>query len=399
MLLLKMLTFNRNFVEQARLENEASRAPKGFTAILAGAVALGGCTTFPSDRMGKCGGVPAIGTLADGSREMRLSVLTYNVEGLPWPARQNRGPRLLEITRQLAAKRASGTAPDIVLIQEAFTNTAVRIGERAGYANYVRGPGAGMRRPPTSEEAEPELVERRKRGKGEGFPQFMPSGLYILSDFAIMQATRQPFRSRECAGFDCLSNKGLLHARVAVPGLPQPVDLFNTHLNSRGSTGVSEHRSLLAHRLQVEETGRFIETHRDPANPLIFGGDFNMRNAPDRYERFAMTKPWPIVHEWCLRPSAGCDVRLSWDGDTPWMDTQDLQGFDSGTRVTVRPERVEAMFDAPWKGRPLADHDGFLVVYRLSWQPAPEEPDMVQSRCSARLSKRLAGVSTSGANS
>ena len=58
---------------------------------------------------------------------------------------------------------------------------------------------------------------------------------------------------------------------------------------------------------------------------------------------------------------------MSWDGDEPWMDTEDLQGFESGGGVTVEPIRVEAMFDKPWKGDTLSDHDGFLVVYRLSW--------------------------------
>jgi endonuclease/exonuclease/phosphatase family metal-dependent hydrolase len=390
LLLLKMLTLKRNLVKHGLAPKVTRRARATLSALLGGAV-LGACTTFPDDRMGACGRAPMIERQADGSRSAEISVLTYNVEGLPWPARQNRAPRILEITRQLGAMRAAGTAPHIVLLQEAFTNSAVRIGPRAGYANFVRGPHAGMPRPPASEEAERELVGNRKRRKGEGFAPFMPSGLYILSDFPVMQATRQPFRSRECAGFDCLSNKGLIHARVVIPGVPDALDLFNTHLNSRGSTGVSEHRSLLAHRLQVDETGRFIDTHRDAANPLVFGGDFNMRNAPDRFERFALRKAWPLVHEWCLPPEAGCDVRVSWDGDTPWMDTQDLQGFHSGARVKVRPVRVEAMFDKPWKGRPLADHDGFLVVYRLSWTSAPGEPDMVQSRCSARPPNGLAG--------
>jgi hypothetical protein len=218
----------------------------------------------------------------------------------------------------------------------------------------------------------------------------MPSGLYILSDFPILAAERQPFRARECAGFDCLSNKGLLYARIAVPGVPDPLEIFNTHLNSRGSTGVSEERSLLAHRLQIDESSRFIEARREGGYPLVFGGDFNMRNAPDRFERFALRKPWPIVHQYCVEPGARCDVRLSWDGDTPWMDTQDLQGFDSGTRVSLRPVRVDALFDEPWKGRPLADHDGLLVVYGLTWRAAAGEPDTVQSRCSSAGTVRLA---------
>jgi endonuclease/exonuclease/phosphatase family metal-dependent hydrolase len=376
LLLLKMLKFNKQFARRA--------AP---ALLLAG---VAGCASFPVDRTGWCARAPAI-VQAGERREAEISVLTYNVEGLPWPVRKGRAPRLRKIGRQLAAMRSAGTAPDIVLLQEAFSGPAARIGQRAGYANFVRGPTRGMKRPPTSEEAERALVGNRRKGKGEGLRQLMPSGLYILSDFPILAAERQPFRARECAGFDCLSNKGLLYARIAVPGVPDPLEIFNTHLNSRGSTGVSEQRSLLAHRLQIDESSRFIEDRREARYPLVFGGDFNMRNAPDRFERFALRKPWPIVHQWCLEPGANCDVRLSWDGDTPWMDTQDLQGFDSGARVSLRPIRVDALFDEPWKGRPLADHDGLLVVYRLSWPAEAREPDTVQSPCSSAPPDRLAG--------
>jgi hypothetical protein len=58
---------------------------------------------------------------------------------------------------------------------------------------------------------------------------------------------------------------------------------------------------------------------------------------------------------------------MSWDGDAPWLDTQDLQGFDNGALVAVRPLRVEAKFDGPSTGGKLSDHDGYEVTYRLSW--------------------------------
>jgi endonuclease/exonuclease/phosphatase family metal-dependent hydrolase len=348
------------------------------------ALLLAGCASYPADRLGHCAARrPIVAEGPAGERSTTLSVLTYNVEGLPWPVRSGRAPRLREIARQLRTLRGEGRAPDVVLLQEAFSNDAARIGRRAGYADYVRGPSAGMKRPGTSEEAERALVGKRKRRKGEGFPQFLSSGLYVLSDYPIVVARRQPFRSRECAGFDCLSNKGLLFARIVMPGVPAPVDIFNTHLNSRGSTGVSEARSLLAHRLQIEETARFIEEMRSPRHPMIFGGDFNMRRAPERFERFAVRQRWPIVHQWCVEPGSACDVRLSWDGDAPWMDTQDLQGFDSGAGVEVEPALVDALFDEPWRGSPLADHDGLLVVYRLSWRSS--EPSMPLAACTPSL--------------
>jgi endonuclease/exonuclease/phosphatase family metal-dependent hydrolase len=312
--------------------------------------------------------MPAISVEQTGRASTTITVLTYNVEGLPWPARSNRGAKLREIARQLAALRRENAAPDIVLVQEAFTSNASGIGPRAGYLNHVPGPAARQRRPPTSPDADRKLTGRRKLVKGEGFGRILPSGLYIFSDYPVVEVARQPFRSRECAGYDCLANKGVMHARILIPGVPAPVDLFNTHLNSRGSAGVSNNRSLKAHRLQVDEISRFIEQRWDRRNPLLFGGDFNMRNAPSRFDHFAQKTPYRLVHQHCVGGSNGCDVRLSWDGDQPWMDTQDLQGFESGSMVTVEPIRVEAMFDEPWRrGKPLSDHDGLLVVYRLSW--------------------------------
>ena len=79
--------------------------------------------------------------------------------------------------------------------------------------------------------------------------------------------------------------------------------------------------------------------------PLIFGGDFNMRHSEDRWAGFSRYHPLTLVHEVCVDPASGCEVRMSWDGDAPWMDTQDLQFFADGERVTMRPIRVEALFE------------------------------------------------------
>jgi endonuclease/exonuclease/phosphatase family metal-dependent hydrolase len=335
-------------------------------------VGTASCTIPQKQRVSACFPTQArapAAAAAEGRASATLSILTFNVEGMPWPAKGHRAPRLREIGRELADMRAKGSAPDIVLLQESFSREAARIGARAGYRNYVKGPSSHTPRPPTSENADPKLVDKRKRTKGEWKPIFS-GGLYILSDFPLVASDREPFRSRECAGFDCLSNKGVMHVRVAVPGAPAELDLFNTHLNSRGHAGVSQDRSLKAHSLQVDELHRYIEAKWDKAHPMIFGGDLNMRHAPARFAHFAQVMPYTLVHRYCLRKDAHCDVRISWDGDAPWMDTEDLQGFESGGGVAVEPIRVEAMFDKPWRGDTLSDHDGFLVTYRLSWATA-----------------------------
>ncbi len=333
--------------------------------------ATAACSSWQPETRSTCvlgGALPSIEVdRSRGEASTTISMLTYNVEGLPWPARRNRTAQLREIARQLSQLRANGQAPDVVLLQEAFTSNAASIGSRAGYLNHVPGPAARQPRPPTSEEADPKLTSRRKRTKGEGFGRFLSSGLYVLSDYPVVVTNRQPFRSRECAGYDCLANKGIVHARILVPGVPAALDIFNTHLNSRGSAGVSQERSRKAHQVQVNEVNRFIEQKWERRNGLLFGGDFNMRNAPARFDHFAERTPYRLVHQHCAAHGSRCDVRLSWDGDEPWLDTQDLQGFESGSVVRVEPVRVEAMFDEPWRGKPLSDHDGLLVVYRLSW--------------------------------
>lgn len=347
---------------------------------------LSGCATFPPDRLSQCTATLSV-VKTDwerGEASTELSVLSYNVEGLPWPARRNRAPRLKEIGRQLAALRKEGKAPDVVLLQEVFTTTAGKIAVQSGYENRVRGHGRRAKRPPTSASADPNLVESRKLFKGERFFRLFSSGLYVLSDLPVVESGSQPFRRRECAGFDCLANKGLQHVRIQVPGVPEPIDLFNTHLNAGRASRTSPERSLLAHNLQIEQTARFVEERRDPRSAMILGGDLNMRHDDARFAHFWQVFPYTLVHQYCAEQTSGCAVGLSWDGDEPWMDTQDLQAFEDGRLVTVRPVRVEGMFDEPWQGAPLADHDGLLVVYRLSWPVESSSAPTVPS-CSRRI--------------
>jgi hypothetical protein len=362
------------------------------SALAAAAILLGSCASMPGDRTERCVAATEAPQIAvdpeTGERFTTLSVLIYNVEGLPWPARRNRGERLDEIARQLGEMRRSGTAPQVVLLQEAFTPRAARIPLSASYPNFVRGPARTERLDPARSAERPQLPGGRRFGAGERFGTFMSSGLAAASDFPIIGVWTEPFHRRECAGYDCLANKGAMLIRVWVPGVPTPVDIFNTHMNSRGSAGVPEHRSLAAHRLQTDRSAEFIDRVRDPAHPLIFGGDFNMANAPNRAEHFFDRKPWAIVHHYCTAVVSDCDIRMSWDGDEPWMDTQDLQGFDHGSIVRIRPVRIEAMFDVPWQGAPLADHDGLLVVYRLSWRTeGAEEPSRCVPETVVRLSR------------
>ncbi|TNF87594.1 MAG: hypothetical protein EP301_06495, partial [Gammaproteobacteria bacterium] len=93
-----------------------------------------------------------------GMASAEITVLIYNVAGLPWPLSRgkrsrnldengeripidsNRPDALRQIGDALNEMRAEGREPDIIMLQEAFIAAAAEIPERAGYPNWVVGP-------------------------------------------------------------------------------------------------------------------------------------------------------------------------------------------------------------------------------------------------------------------
>ena len=339
---------------------------------------LVGCVSLPPARTIACEDAPRLEIrLSEDGRtaSMELDVLTYNVEGLPKLTRSGRRDPLQEIGDHLAAMRRAGTAPQVVMLQEVFSRRARSAVLATGYPSLAPGPSAGDRRPRS---ADPGLPGRRNPRRGEIGFKLSSSGVLIASEFPLLAAEALPFARGSCAGIDCLANKGIAFARMAIPGVPGAVDLYTTHMNSTGASRVPERRHLAAHRKQARELGDYIAANSPPGVPVILAGDFNMRHSPGRFEHFGIER-LELVHAYCVANREHCDVRISWDGDEPWMDTQDLHLFSSGSSVRVRPIRIEAMFDGSEGSPRLSDHDALRVVYELSWstglpRPAPACP-------------------------
>jgi endonuclease/exonuclease/phosphatase family metal-dependent hydrolase len=352
------------------------------TVPLAAFGLLGACTALPAESNVACIDAtrPAIRYSADGATAFtELDVLTYNIEGLPFPARNNRGPQLREIAQRLAAFRAAGEAPDIIVFQEVFSKDAARAVTGAGYASVVTGPRRGSQQDPNSEGA---LPGRRNVFRGEIGRTFTSAGLAIATDYPIMGAGYIPYARQSCAGFDCLSNKGVLFAEVAIPGVPGVIDVFNTHMQSQRSSRVAVERHAEAHRRQMNELAAYVRSSSPLTDPVLIAGDFNMRNSDVRHETFmrvaagsapsAPGAPVGNVHRYCSENRDACDVRQEWREDE-WFRVQNLHLFQSGNVVKIRPIRVEGMFDGGPSGPVLSDHNGFRVVYELSWPAADAE--------------------------
>lgn len=292
-----------------------------------------------------------------------ISVLTYNVRGLPWPIAQGRDKALPEIGRELAALRKAGRQPTVVLIQEGFRPEVAELVKTSGYAYWAQGPGKADRpsdRAPATAKA---FRAVRYLASGEGWGKFTGAGLHVLSDLPIVDVRRAAYRY--CAGWDCLANKGVMMVRVQLHGAPVQVDIVNTHMNSKRAAQVPRARSSQAHNLQTEELLQFVDANRD-GWPMLIGGDFNMKGAPERYDYKAKARPYTVVSEYCSHPERGCAGETAPAPAKPWLASQDLQAFESRGAVEVRPARIDKLFTLA-SGRRLSDHDGYLVRYRLSW--------------------------------
>ena len=318
-----------------------------------------------------------------GQNYTDIDVLIYNVAALPWPIRSDRNDALELIGQGLKTARNEGAEPDIVLIQEGFRRSTKKLVEESGYPNWVRGPKTNDRTAKFSNRAPQDFIDGRRFFKGEKIGKVMGSGLYILSNFPIKSKQTQPFYAGECAGFDCGSNKGVLWAEIEVPGMPGHLQVFTTHLQSKEAAGVSNERSFTAYNLQFDAMNEFVESVFTDDHPMIFGGDFNSKNAEERLGYISeqsdrsgsrRSEIVQLAHYFCLKQPETCIAELNSDGKEPWLDTQDWQGFSPGKAVSVTPIRIIDVEDLIYENAPeikgrktLSDHGAFWVRYRLSW--------------------------------
>lgn len=294
-----------------------------------------------------------------------LTVLTYNVAALPFPLATRRRAALGEIGHRLAAMRAAGTAPDVVVLQEGFSaDTDLLIGA-AGYAYRASGPSTADRA--TSPPPMPAgFAAAARTDKGETFGPIQSSGLYVLTDFPIIDKAGRPFGVGVCAGFDCLANKGALAVRLVVPDVPVPVTIVTTHLNARRSSGVSVARANAAHEAQSARLGAFVKDLRAEPGPMILAGDVNSRRAADRFAILDNALEMHWVRRFCAQGDA-CGGGPIFAGTAPWLRSQDLQAFESGGGVSLHPAAAELWFTGEAGEAPLSDHAGYLVRYDLRW--------------------------------
>ena len=211
-----------------------------------------------------------------------VTLLSYNVEGLPWPLTHGRGAAAASIAAELRAMHDRGDGPQVVAVQEAFGDAQKAIGSNAGYRYVAYGPSADQAAAAPATDAERAFLRHASLWHGETAGAHEDSGLAIFSDYPILWAKRVAFPRFACAGYDCLANKGMLAVALRVPGRATPLIVVDTHLNARAASGVGSDRSLFAYQRQTDSLRAFIGDLGADGGSVVLAGDFNVGNDPLR---------------------------------------------------------------------------------------------------------------------
>jgi endonuclease/exonuclease/phosphatase family metal-dependent hydrolase len=301
-----------------------------------------------------------------------LSVMSYNVHGLPWPLTRGRPHALRAIGKRLSAMRAAGRQPHVVLLQEAFSGDAKAIARQAGYAYAVTGPGRDDRATPAIAIAARQFARAADKLKGEGDGAIEDSGLLVLSDYPVIDVKRMPYARDACAGFDCLANKGVVLVRIAVPGAAQPLTVIDTHMNSRGASGVANARSDTAYGWQAEQLRAFVGANVPAAAPAIVAGDFNVGKTP--YRRAMITGGGGVLPGAAdaLRTALGQGLQLPDRTDAQAIVTKgkDWMFARDGCSTRLSLAGVAVPFGREPDGTSLSDHFGYVAHYAVENAPA-----------------------------
>lgn len=322
---------------------------------------------------------PSAGTRSPPTRidpvrfDGELSVMTYNIHGVPWPVAWGRPADFARIATTLQALRAQGRNPHVVLLQEAFTSEAQAIGRTAGYRYIANGPDEDAVNAQRPAPADLRFAAGDSWSHGEGIGAFVGSGLQILSDFPIASVHGMVFPRFACAGFDCLANKGAMLAQIRLPGQPDPVDIVTTHLNSRRASTVADARSNHAHSLQIACLTGFIRRWHDPRDALIVAGDFNAGQTAERRSDLVghADRDWSFGAPMNNAYAAAEGLRLPLPADARLSErrARDWEFFAPGRNMAVALRRIEVPFGHAADGAMLSDHVGYTAVFALQRRP------------------------------
>jgi len=251
-----------------------------------------------------------------------LSVLTYNVHGLPGAITgDDTAGRMSQISERI-------TTHDIVGLQEDF--------DAENHATLV-----GSSTHTTGLWFDDKLEDR-----------FYGSGLSVLAEAPLVEHIHQHFTS--CNGTidsasDCLASKGFQALRVRIGGAT--LDVYNTHLEAGGSAADNDARAAQVQALVDSLQGWSTD------QAVIFTGDFNLRETDP--------EDLPLIEQLLIEAEL---ERACWAVECATPNHIDKILFRSSDSIALSASEwsnIEADF-RDTEGTPLSDHPAIEAIFEWS---------------------------------
>ena len=275
----------------------------------------------------------------------QLRVMSYNINGLPWPLIKDKEKQFTEIARLINEQKKGNAAPHVLLIQEGFRGQSKKLIQDLNYPYVFQGP------------KDSDLNDTPSSGAIVG------SGLWILSQYPIVKSDKLPFGEDRCAGYDCYANKGVAYVQIQVPNIG-PVDIFSTHMNSKKSSGVSDEKVWIAQRKQIQVAHHFLGKNSNAKIPIIFSGDFNVKSNSPVYPDLVKALTLTNVGHFCESFSSICKIGEA----TPSVDlhvSPDQHFYRENNIFKLNPVYAAKTMRQKIGDKPLSDHLAYIVHYKF----------------------------------
>src|SRR5262249_38456834 len=143
-----------------------------------------------------------------------------------------------------------------------------------------------------------------------------------------------------CAVADCFANKGVQIVRVSVPGVPFPLEIYNTHMQAQ-----SDQEQIRIGQIDIIKL--FMDRVHNPHLATVFAGDFNFKPTRGSYTYFRGKFPFfEEVGMVCVKSDSGCEIDSKTAIDDLSNHSEDhhfFVGADNGS-VRIRPIYVVRNF-------------------------------------------------------
>ena len=247
------------------------------------------------------------------------------------------------LLQALVARKKAGTAPDIILLQNANTDAARKFIKDVDYNFVAMGPTK------------------------TGFAN--DAGIAILSKYKIIQSNTFSY-GQNCLGSACDSNQGIIHSRIQIDGVPHPIDVINTQFQSRQAAIAVNLANLLDYtqnKQLLDFAGYFVKNLLTDI-PMIVGGDFESDVNSRIYQQLLYALKVRNGGKECA-DVLSCAVLSGSQRYELWFNSFDHQLIRNSAKILMKPLQGQRAFKTSDLAALISNGGALEMVYQLSWKP------------------------------